>query len=419
MHIIYFHQYFNTLSMPGGTRSFQMAKRLVDLGHRVTMITSWRKDDGRTGWFVTDEEGIEVHWLPVPYANTMSYRQRIRAFLRFAVGAARRVKGIGGDVVFATSTPLTIAIPAVFVSRRLQIPMVFEVRDLWPEVPIAVGALENPVLRKGALWLERWAYGNSEAVVALSPGMRDGVVKTGYPADRVAVVPNSCDNSEFGVDGAIGRRWRLTRPWLGDRPLIIYPGTFGKINGVGYLVELAEALKRIDPDVRILLIGEGAEKQAIVDRARLAGVLNVNLFMEDRIPKAEMPAVFSAADMVCSVVIDMEILHANSANKFFDALAAGKPILLNHGGWQADIIERAGCGVVTWRRSMGDAATLIADRLSDNAWLCAASQASRRIGVEYFDRDTLARQLEEVLVASANREGFRASAIAHGNYSVI
>lgn len=419
MHIVYLHQYFNTLSMPGGTRSFQMAKRLVDMGHRVTMITSWRKDDGRSGWFVTDEEGIEVHWLPVPYANTMSYQKRIVAFLKFAVGATARARYVGGDIVFATSTPLTIAVPAVFSARRLNVPMVFEVRDLWPEVPIAVGALGNPILRKGALWLERWAYKNSEAVVALSPGMRDGVVKAGYPADRVAVIPNSCDNSDFGVDPEVGRNWRSKRPWLGDRPLIIYPGTFGKINGVGYLVDLAAALLEIEPDVRILLIGEGAEKKAILDRAREVGVLDVNLYTEDRIPKSEVPTVFSAANFVCSVVIDMEILHANSANKFFDALAAGKPILLNHGGWQAEIIEKAGCGVVTWGRSMEDAARLLVARLRDENWMSAAGEASKRIGEEHFDRGRLARQLEEVLVASAKGQGAKASVIASGNYDVV
>jgi len=419
MRIVYLHQYFSTLSMPGGTRSFQMAKRLVEMGHHVTMITSWRKEDRRSGWFVTNEDGIEVHWLSVPYSNTMSYAQRIKAFVRFAMSAASRAANVGGDLVFASSTPLTIAVPAVYASRRLKVPMVFEVRDLWPEVPIAVGAIRNSMLKDGARWMERWAYRNSEAVVALSPGMRDGVIKTGFPADRVAVVPNSCDNNEFGVDPVVGREWRLTRPWLGDRPLIIYPGTFGKINGVGYLVDLAAVFKKIAPDVRILLIGEGAEKQAIVDRARQAGVLEVNLFIEDRIPKSEMPAVFSASDLVCSVVIDMEVLHANSANKFFDALAAGKPILLNHGGWQADIIEQAGCGVVTWRRSIEDAARLVADRLSDESWMSAASQASKRIGRAQFDRDMLAGKLEEVLVASASRQGVRAREIANGNYREV
>ena len=196
MKIIYLHQYFNTLEMSGGTRSYEMARRLAAAGHEVHMVTSWRSDDGRSPeWFVTDESGIKTHWLPVPYSNHMSYRERISAFFRFAFLAMSKAKELGGDVIFATSTPLTIAIPAVFASRKKKIPMVFEVRDLWPELPIAMGALRNPVLQWLAHRLERWAYKNAEAVVALSPGMKYGVVNTGYPANRVAVIPNSSDLS--------------------------------------------------------------------------------------------------------------------------------------------------------------------------------------------------------------------------------
>lgn len=419
MHILYLHQYFNTLSMSGGTRSYEMARRLVQMGHRVTVITSWREQDGRTDWFVTNEEGIEVHWLPVPYSNHMPYQDRIKAFVRFALGAGRRAAEVKGDIVFATSTPLTIAIPGVLASRKLKIPMVFEVRDLWPELPIAIGALKNPVVKKVARWLESWAYRNSEAVVALSPGMRDGVVRTGYPAERVAVVPNSSDNADFAVDPALGREWRARRPWLGDRPLLAYPGTFGKINGVAYLVDLAKALKDVAPDVRVLLIGDGMEKPLVREKAAAAGVLDVNLFMEDPVSKKEMPAVFAATDMVCSLFVDMTEMQANSANKFFDTLAAGKPIFLNYGGWQADIVSKVGCGIVTWRQSHEQAAKLVAERLSDRAWLEQAGRASKKLGAEYFDRDMLAVKLSEVLVAAQARRGDTARAIASGNYENV
>ena len=109
MKIIYLHQYFNTLEMSGGTRSYEMARRLAAAGHEVHMVTSWRSDDGRSPeWFVTDESGIKTHWLPVPYSNHMSYRERISAFFRFAFLAMSKAKELGGDVIFATSTPLSL-----------------------------------------------------------------------------------------------------------------------------------------------------------------------------------------------------------------------------------------------------------------------------------------------------------------------
>ena len=108
----------------------------------------------RKGWFTTHESGMRVHWLPVRYSNHMTYLARMLAFFKFAIRAAGRARQIRGDVVFATSTPLTIAIPAVYAARRCGIPMVFEVRDLWPELPIAVGALRIPSC---ALRRELWS----------------------------------------------------------------------------------------------------------------------------------------------------------------------------------------------------------------------------------------------------------------------
>ena len=201
MKIIYLHQYFNTPAMPGGTRSFEMARRLVAAGHEVNLVTSHREAGAAGGgWEVTEEAGIKVHWYPVPYSNHMGFVERVRAFLRFAVAAARKAASFEADVVFATSTPLTIVLPGLFASWRLRVPLVFEVRDMWPAVPIAMGYLKNPVLRIGAHWLERLAYRKSSHVVALAPGMRDDIIATGIDPDKVTVIPNGCDVDIFGAD---------------------------------------------------------------------------------------------------------------------------------------------------------------------------------------------------------------------------
>ncbi len=243
MRILYLHQYFNTPAMAGSTRSYEIGRRLVSAGHTVEMITSARESSAGSGWFITDEAGMRVHWLPVPYSNHMSYGARIAAFARFALGAAQRAASLAGDVVFATSTPLTIALPAAWAARRLGVPMVFEVRDLWPEVPIAMGALRDPVSRFAAHRLERFAYTRSARVVALSPGMADGVAKTGYPRERIAVVPNAADLDVFQRDVSHGLAWRRRLGIEENKLLVAYMGTLGRANAVTYLVEVAEALK--------------------------------------------------------------------------------------------------------------------------------------------------------------------------------
>jgi len=409
MKIIYLHQYFNTPQMPGATRSYEMARRLVAAGHEVHIVTSWRDSHSprKGGWSKTEEAGIHVHWLPVPYSNAMRSRQRLKAFCTFAFRAAPKAVALKGDVVFATSTPLTIAIPGVYAAKRNRIPMVFEVRDLWPELPIAMGVLNNRGAIAAARWLERFAYRNATRVVALSPGMRDGVVRTGYPEERVHVIPNSADLELFDVPPEVGQEFRAQHHWLGDRPLILYAGALGQINGVDYLVRVASSMKRIAPHVRFLILGQGAEEAKVRQWASESGVLDSTLFMWKEVPKAEMPAVLSAATMATSLFIDLPAMRANSANKFFDALAAGRPITINYGGWQAELIEEHGCGLVLDPNDPQAAAEQLASVVRDRGWLEQAGQNARALAEGRFSRDKLAHELQCVLRTAAT-EGRRA-----------
>ncbi|MDR7017305.1 glycosyltransferase family 4 protein [Acinetobacter sp. 3657] len=403
MRILYFHQYFNTPDMSGGTRSYEMARRLVAAGHEVHVITSWLKETDEQTWFTTIEAGIQVHWFPNFYNNKMTYSERIKAFFRFAYHAAKKGKSLQADLVFATSTPLTIAIPAVFTARALKIPMVFEVRDLWPELPIAMGALNNKIAQKLAYRLEDWAYRNSKAIVALSPGMKSGVIKTGYPKERVAVIPNSSDMELFEVDEIKVREFRQSYEWLQDRPLIVYTGTFGHINGVGYLVELAAKLKVLNPEIRILLVGDGVEYEKVAEQAELLNVLQQNLFMMKQVPKKEIPVIMSAATLSTALFIDKPEMRANSANKFFDSLASGTPILINYGGWMVDLIERHDCGLITWRLSIDDAAKSVVEFISSPDRIEKAGKQAKNLAETQFNRDKLASQLNQVLLSNINQ----------------
>ena len=418
MKVIYLHQYFNTPAMSGSTRSFEMARRIVAAGHEVHMVTSIREPNQQPDdWFETQEAGIQVHWYPVPYSNQLSYVKRICAFLSFAKAARKKAVELEGDLIFATSTPLTIALPAVHAARKKKIPMVFEVRDLWPEMPIAIGALNNPVLRFAAHKLEHWAYKNASAVVALSPGMKAGVVANGYSADKIAVIPNSSDNQEFAYDAVAARQFRAERQWLGDRPLLVYAGTFGKVNGVVYMVELAKGLLARESDIRILLVGNGVERDSLEEAAQQAGVYQSNLFIEDPLPKRDIPALLSASTAATNLVIDLPQARANSANKFFDTLAAGKPILLNHGGWMHDLVTVHKCGLNMWNRSMAEVVEELDTKLHDQAWLDKAGQSARKLAEQHFDRDFLANQLIEVLQAVVEGESQTVGKIAAGNYA--
>lgn len=397
--IIYLHQYFTTPDMSGGTRSYEMARRLVEWGHEVHIVTSWRRPTSCSDWFDEVIEGINVHWLPVPYDNSMSFWQRMRAFFRFAGKAGQRAVHIGGDVVFATSTPLTIALPGVYAASRLKVPMVFEVRDLWPEVPIAMGYLKNPLLRWTALRLERFAYDHACAVIALSDGMADGVVAAGFPRERVHIIPNSSDLELFAHDAAGAVRFRGAHPEIGDRPIALYPGALGVVNDVSYLARLAHPLRELLPEACVVVIGAGAEEDKVRSVAARLGILGKNFFQYEAVPKRDLVDAFSAAAVIVSCAIDKPALRANSANKFFDALASGTPVAVNYGGWQAELITETGAGLAM-SPDPDAAAPALAALLGDERRLALSGARARELAETRYSREDLARKLERVLLAS-------------------
>lgn len=398
MRIIYLHQYFTTPTMHGGTRSYELARRLAGMGHEVHMVTSDTEPTGNMkGWRETNESGIHVHWLPVAYSNSMTYTDRIRAFGRFAVNSAHRAMQLPGDVVFATSTPLTIAVPGILSSRWNRRPMVFEVRDLWPSIPIAVGALKSRPAILAAQLLERAAYAGAAHIVALSPGMKAGVEAAGVSSEKITVIPNLCDPERFQVPASAGAEFRQRYSWLGDRPMVLYAGTLGMVNGVDYLVRVAAEMLTRDPEVRFVIMGNGREEHSLHALAGQLGVRNRNLFFLPSVPKREMPAVLSAATIATCIFTDMPCLQDCSANKFFDALAAGRPLALNIGGWQMELAEREQIGLYLPPGDVAAAASLLANKVRDSSWLAEAGARAAQIGMEHFSADSAAHKLAEVL----------------------
>jgi len=399
MKILYLHQYFNTPEMVGSLRSYEFARHLVNQGHEVHMITSWREECDSRDWFFSEESGIQVHWLPLAYSNKLSFAKRLKVFFRFAYYAAKKLVELNGDVVFATSTPLTIALPAVIASRSLHIPMVFEVRDLWPEVPISLGVLRNPVAKWLARRLERFAYNRSAHIIALSPDMKVGITESGTHNDRVTVIPNIADLSLFSSLEQSSSFVKDNYPELEGRRVVLYTGTFGYVNGLSYLVKMAKTLKdEGDLDICFVAIGGGAEFEKVKEEAESLGVLNSYIYLYPAISKQKIPSLIAKAELMISLVINNQALWANSANKFFDALASGTPIIINHRGWQADLIDETGAGLVLPADSPELGAVELIQFMTDTNRMLSAGIAAKRLAKERFERNLLVRKFEKVLL---------------------
>ena len=384
--------------MIGGTRSYEMARRLVKAGHEVHMITTNQSSvDHAEGWSTTTEEGIKVHWANVPYSNQMTFLRRIVAFLDFSLKATKKSAKLEGDIIFATSTPLTIAIPALLVSAWKHRPFVFEVRDLWPDVPIALGIIRNPLLIKIAYWLEQVTYRRSSHIVSLAPGMKEDIIAKGVSERKVTVIPNGCDLDIFST-APENNSPRSSFDWLKARKLVLYAGSIGLVNGVDYLVHLASELIKIDPDVRFVVIGSGKKCEIVRNLAREKGVLNNNFFMFDPIPKRELVKWLHAADIHVALFTGPRVVWKDAVqNKFFDALATGKPIANNFDGWQSRIAQDSGIGLMLDPKEIPRSAHQLAEVLRNEAWLIEATAKARKLAEGRFNRDNLAQQLEDVL----------------------
>jgi len=406
LRIVYLHQYFNTPNMAGGTRSYEMSTRWAAQGHDVHVVTSTRTSKtSQSRWTTTEVDGVTIHWRGVPYSNGMNGLARLWAFLTFALVSGPRVRSLNGDAIFATSTPLTVILPALFAKFRRKTPIVFEVRDLWPELPIAVGALRNPIARWLARWLELVAYRRSARIVALSEDMADGVAKRGIARDRIVVAPNACDIVRFSVPADEGRLYRDQSDWLRGRDLVVYCGALGKINGVEYLVRLAAEMSKGGFDPAFAIYGSGREESSLRHLAQELGVLDQNLYMMGKVAKAEVPRILSAATVCTSLFLPIREMQANSANKFFDALAAHRPIAINYRGWQADLIQSEGIGLLLDPGDVSQAATTLADFLSlSSIDQQQVGEAAGRVGRERFDRDMISMRVLNAITESAGRQ---------------
>lgn len=347
-------------------------------------------------------DGIELKVIRVAYSNRQSYLRRIFAFFQFALLAtivAIKIRSV--ELVFATSTPLTIMLPGIAVKWRRRVPMVFEVRDQWPAVPIALGVLKNPLAVNAAKWMERTAYKHSKHIIALSPTTRDGIAAVGAAPESISVIPNCSDTDLFRVPAAQGDEFLSEHSHLRNRKIVAYAGTLGFANGVEYIVRLAAHTIHLDSHICFVLVGDGAKREQLKALACELGVYGKNFWMLAPLPKTQVPRFLSAATAICSTFIAEAAPWPNSANKFFDGMAAGKPVIINYLGWQKDVLDRSGAGLSLPLHDFDRAAKMLLAFLSDEIAVAKASEASALLADTQYNRALLAQKLQNVLERAA------------------
>lgn len=393
MKVLYIHQYFCTPKDSGSTRSYWISRELVKRGHQVTMITSARKgsEPGEQ-----DVDGIHVVYVKNEYDNYMSAPRKVLSFVNFvrlAIKTARKEKGI--DLVYATSTPLTVGYIAMQLKKKMGWRYVFEVRDLWPEFPIQIGAIKSKWAIKYLRRLERKIYERSEHVVALSPGMKEGVIKAGTPEEKVSMIPNMSKPDHFfphEPNQEVVKQFGIDLTKFN----VIHFGSMGRANGLQYIIEAARCLKkRGDDSVRFLFLGSGATEPKLKELTEKYGLNNVSFHGKHNMEV--LSEVVNCCDASITSFLNLPILQTNSPNKLFDSLSAGKPIIVNSAGWTKDLVEQQDCGFYVNPETPSDLAAKLEYYKDQNETLERWGRNARKLSEDVYDKDILSAQVADVL----------------------
>ncbi len=405
MRLLYFHQHFATPQGSSGTRSYEFARALIARGHQVTIICGSHKLSGldlpydeAKGWYRGNMDGIDVISLPLNYSNRDSLVRRGWTFLRFALRSVRLALMLDCDLVFATSTPITAVIPGLAAKWLRGKPFVFEVRDLWPELPRALG-LRNPFLLGGMSLLEFLGYRSANACIGLSPGIVEGIRSRADERLPVAMIPNGSDLAVFHP----AKRARLTLPGIGPDDFVAgFTGAHGIANGLDALLDVAIELKRRgDTRVKFAFIGDGKEKERLASRAAELGLTNCLFFPP--VPKTELGAITASLDCGLMVLKDIPAFYrGTSPNKFFDYIAAGIPVVNNYPGWLAGLITEHHCGIVVPPGNVAAFADALQSLAADPAGRRSMGAAARALAEKEFARPLLANRFIETLEATTH-----------------
>jgi len=404
MKVLYYHQYFTTPSNGGGTRSYEFAQALIAKGHQVTVVCGGADDKFNLPIISKylsrgDVDGIDVIQVRVDTQNTDPISKRAFDFLKYGIIGVRLALNERYDMLFATSTPLTAAIPGIATKLfRKKNKFVFEVRDLWPELPKALG-MKNRFLLGGMSILEKYGYKSADACIGLSPGICKGIGEKSSKDKVIKMIPNGCDLELFRRDEEIRQSFSVS----GINPndvVAVFTGAHGVANGIDALLDTAAELKKRDiRNIKFLFVGNGKEKQRLVERAKKQQLDNC-VFL-NRMSKYELNVVMNRADIGLMVLQNVPAFYyGTSPNKFFDYLSAGLPVVNNYPGWLADIIGENQCGMVVRPEDAKEFADMLIYLGNNPELRQKMGENARQLAEKKFSRTDLANEfvvfLEEI-----------------------
>jgi len=417
MRILFLSHYFPPEVNAPASRTFEHCREWVRLGHEVTIVTCAPNhprgqvyDGYRNRLFQRQEiEGINVIRVWTYLSANEGFIKRTINYVSFMVAcvlAAPRMPKC--DIVISTSPQFFNGLAGFFVSRLKSAPWLLEIRDLWPESILAVGAIKNAAVIRGLRWLESFAYRKCDHIVPVTDAFRRHMLDMGIAADKITVIKNGASldfydptSSDGGLRAELG---------LGGRFIAAYFGTHGMAH---HLETVLEAAAELQDNERIvfLLVGDGAERVRL--EQQLASMKLNNVMMLGQQPKAKMPALWAMSDVSLVLLRRTDLFKTVIPSKIFEAMAMAKPIIIGVEGESKEIVETAGAGIAIPPEDAGALASAVTALAEDSDACESYGRNGKSYVHEYFDRKVLAKRYEGLLsdvAGSRDEQGMKRKA---------
>jgi glycosyltransferase involved in cell wall biosynthesis len=407
MHILLIHQYFLEDNGGGGSRWNEISRIWVAEGHQVTVLAGtghyMKQESSRTVQFFAqnvNSNNVKVIRCYVSQSYHKGFAGRLWAYLSFTFSATwagifyARDKY---DLVLVTSPPLLAGISGLVISWLKSMPLILEIRDLWPESAIDTGVLKNRFFIQLSYWLENQLYKQAHLINVLTPAFREVLIsQKAVPQSKITMVPNAADFSLSEpllqhFDRAAFRR-ELN---LEDEFLIIYVGAHGVANHLVQILETADLLR--DTHVVFLLVGDGMQKKRLMEEAAKLQLNNVRF--QEPVGKSEVFKYILAADIGASVLKKADTFKTIYSNKTFDYFSCKKPVLMAIDGISRQLVEDAAAGIFVEPENPADFASRIRQYMDDPVRCQREGENGYHFAKTHFDREILAKKYLEHLLA--------------------
>ncbi|MFO7851430.1 MAG: glycosyltransferase family 4 protein [Bacteroidota bacterium] len=406
MNILVLHQYFLEEDGSGGARFNEMSRIWAEMNHKVTVLagmmpdhTGKKRNEYRRKKFAFKKQGpVNVIRCHVSEFYNRNFLGRFFGYFTFCFyslwAGLFKLKG-KYDLILVTSPPIFLGLTALIISKSKKIPMVFEVRDLWPESAIDTGVLRNRLVIKLAYWFEKFLYNKSKLINVLTPAFKDNLIENKLvDPKKIIYIPNAADfrlsdNLVKTFDPMVLRTQKNTI----DSFVIIYVGAHGLANGLHQILDTAELLA--DTNVMFWLIGKGMQRNLLISESKRRKIKNIEFI--DPVPRSDVFKYILASDIGASVLVKNDTFKTIYSNKTFDYMSCKKPVLLAIDGVSRKMIEEADAGIYVEPENPKDFSNKIRFCMKNQELLKQQGENGYNYVKKHFDREMLAKEYIEKL----------------------